>query len=142
MNNTKSHIISVSGIILVITGFFILKTAESLSGISAALPYVLIGLGCGAFGHGAGDIIAGRVIRKNPEIMRDIEITKNDERNVMISAPAKAKAYNMMTYVFGALMVSFALMRVALIPILLLVIAYLFVQGYAVFYMCKYSKEM
>lgn len=33
---------------------------------------------------------------------RQIEIAQTDERNVMIGNMAKAKGYDMMTYVFGA----------------------------------------
>ena len=55
---------------------------------------------------------------------------------------AKAKAYDMMTFVLGALMLSFALMGVELTAVLLLVFAYLFVHSYAVYYRFKYDKEM
>lgn len=60
----------------------------------------------------------------------------------MIANCAKAKAYDVMTYVFGALMIAFALMGVDMIPVLLFVFVYLFVQGYAIYYRCKYEKEM
>ncbi len=39
-------------------------------------------------------------------------------------------------------MVSFALMGVDIVPILLLVFAYLFVHGCAIYYRLKYDKEM
>ena len=55
---------------------------------------------------------------------------------------AKGRAFDLMTFVFGALMVSFALMEVDLAALLLLVFAYLFVEGYAVYCRCKYEKEM
>ena len=47
-----------------------------------------------------------------------------------------------MTFVFGALMVSFALMGVDLAAVLLLVAAYLFVEGSAVWYRVRFEKEM
>ena len=43
-----------------------------------------------------------------------------------------------MTFVFGALMIAFALMGVDMIAVLLLVFAYLFVQGYAIYYRSCY----
>ena len=55
---------------------------------------------------------------------------------------AKAKALDRMFYVFGALMVSLALMGADIGIVLLLVAAYLFVAGCMVYYMCKYQKEM
>ena len=108
----------------------------------AALPYVLIGLGCGAFGHGVGALANAAVFRKHPDIAREKAIEEKDERNVAILNRAKAKALDMMFYVFGALMVSLALMGADIGVVLLLVAAYLFVAGCMVYYMCKYQKEM
>ena len=48
----------------------------------------------------------------------------------------------MMTFVFGALMVTFALMGIELAPLLLLVAAYLFVHGYALYWRMRYDREM
>ena len=48
----------------------------------------------------------------------------------------------MMIYVFGALMISFALMEVDMVVILLLVFAYLFVVAYGIYYRYKYDKKM
>ncbi|MEA4889917.1 MAG: hypothetical protein VB070_10685 [Clostridiaceae bacterium] len=45
-------------------------------------------------------------MKNNPEIQKQIEIEKNDERNVAMMNRAKAKAYDIMTFVFGALMLS------------------------------------
>lgn len=47
-----------------------------------------------------------------------------------------------MTFVFGALMVSFALMGVDMIAVLLLVFAYLLVHGYAIYYRFRLEQEM
>ena len=89
-----------------------------------------------------GNLISDKAIQNYPDIKRQIEIEEKDERNIAISSRAKAKAYDIMTFVFGALMVSFALMGVDMIPILLFVFTYLFIQGYAIYYHCKYEKEM
>ena len=71
-----------------------------------------------------------------------MEIEQGDERNIAISNRAKAKAYNVMLYVFGALMVALALMQVSTAAILLLVTAYLTVVGFFLFYLNKYHREM
>lgn len=107
-----------------------------------ALPYVLIGIGCGIFAQGMGNLISRKALKGHPDIEKQMEIERKDERNIAISNRAKAKAYDLMVYVFGALLFSFALMGVGMAPILLLDIAYLFVIGYGVFYRCKYDKEM
>lgn len=137
-----SYIIVIIGVLLLAIGLFLLKAVSNPQGIMLALPYVCIGLGCGTFGHGLGDIVNYRVIKNNPQLQKQMEIDKNDERNITISNQAKAKAYDIMIYVFGILMVSFALMNVDVPAVLLLVFSYLFVVGFFIFYLNKYHKEM
>ena len=89
-----------------------------------------------------GNVISERAIRNDPDLQKRMNIEKNDERNIMIANKAKSKAFDMMTYVFGALMVSFALMDVNMTALLLLVFAYLFVHGFGIYYRIKFDKEM
>lgn len=137
-----SYFISGAGLLLLGAGLFWTKTLSDPQGIMRVLPYIFIGIGCGGFGHGMGDILSVRALKNSPDIARQIEIDRMDERNVAIGNRAKAKAYDMMIFVFGALMVSFALMQVDLKVILLFVIAYLFVVGFGLYYRFKYEKEM
>lgn len=136
------YITIVIGIVLFGIGIYFVKTLIDPKGVMLALPYVCIGVGCGLFGQGMGNIISTKSIKNYPEIQKQIEIEKNDERNVTISNRAKAKAFDIMIFVFGALMLSFALMGVKLIVILMLVFAYLLVIGFGIYYRCKYDKEM
>ena len=107
-----------------------------------ALPYVCMGVGCGVFGSGMGNIISARAMTNHPELQKQLEISQKDERNIAIARRAKAKAYDMMIYVFAALMLTFALMNISLTATLLLVFAYLLVAFCGVYYRCKYEKEM
>ena len=50
-----------------------------LQGIMKTLPYVLVGIGCGMFGHGIGDLINKKVTAKNTELAKQIEIDQKDE---------------------------------------------------------------
>ena len=134
--------IAAVGVALAAAGLWLAKTFPEAAGPMAALPYVLIGLGCGAFGHGVGALANAAVFRKHPDVAREKAIEEKDERNVAIFNRAKAKALDRMFYVFGALMVSLALMGADIGIVLLLVAAYLFVAGCMVYYMCKYQKEM
>ena len=59
-----------------------------------------------------------------------------------IVSRAKAKAYDVMLYLFGALILALGLMKLPVAVILLLVSAYLFVCGSAVYYRLRYEKEM
>ena len=142
MKKTKNYIMTVLGIVLVLLGLYFIKSVDNPKEFLLALPYVCIGVGCGVFGYGMGNLVSDKAIQNYPDIKRQIEIEEKDERNIAISSRAKAKAYDIMTFVFGALMVSFALMGADMIPILLFVFTYLFIQGYAIYYRCKYEKEM
>jgi len=82
------------------------------------------------------------VLKKNPEIAKQQEIEQKDERNQEIANRAKAKAYDAMVFVFGALMVAFALMGMDFVPVLLLVGAYLYVVGVGLYYRFKLEKEL
>lgn len=132
----------VLGLGLLAIGLYLIKTSGDPQGAMRALPYVCIGIGCGLFGHGMGNIISERAIHSDPELKKKLDIEKNDERNIAIANKAKGKAFDMMTFVFGALMVSFALMGVDMFAVLLLVFAYLFVHGFALYYRFKFDKEM
>ena len=132
----------VFGLVLVAVGLYLIKTSGDPQGMMRALPYVCIGIGCGLFGHGMGNMISERAIYGDPELQKKLDIEKNDERNLAIANNAKGKAFDMMTFVFGALMVSFALMGVDMIAVLLLVFAYLFVHGFEIYYRLKFDREM
>lgn len=132
----KSPFLVAVGVLLFVLGFFLLRQDLALP-----LPYVCIGVGCGLFGHGMGDILSRKATEKYPEIQKQIEIEQKDERTVAIANMAKAKAFDAMLFLFGALMLSYALMRADLAVILLLVAAYLFIVGYYVYFQCKFTKE-
>lgn len=140
--NVANTIALLAGLTLLGAGLYLLKTAFAPKGLLLALPYVFIGLGCGLFGQGMGGIVNRAVLKQNPKIAKQQEIEQKDERNQEITNRAKAKAYDAMVFVFGALMVAFALMGMSLVPVLLLVSAYLFVVGVGIYYRCKLEKEL
>lgn len=137
-----SIIITAIGILMLVSGLILVKTISEPTGIMSTLPYILVGLGSGIFGGGIAETIKLRTIKNHPDIKKQMEINENDERNIAIANRAKAKAYDMMVFVFGALMLSYALMDTDMVASLMLVFAYLFVIGYGIFYRVKYDKEM
>lgn len=142
MKSKINYLIILLGVILAALGLTLIRTTVNPQGILRALPYVCIGLGSGLFGHGMGEVLCGRALRSSPEIKRSLEIEQQDERNIAIANRAKGRAFDQMTFIFGALMVSFALMGVELTAVLLLVFAYLLVQGFALYYRFKFEREM
>ena len=142
MKQAKNIGLSLLGFVLIGAGIYMIRTVPDPQGIMRALPFLLVGFGCGIFGHGLGDLLAKKAVQSDPAMARQLEIAQTDERNVMISSMAKARGYDMMTYVFGALMVAFALMGAPWTVIIPMVIAYLFVHGYAIYFRVKLEKEM
>ncbi len=139
---TMRYIGVAAGLLLAAVGLYLVKTAADPRGFLQALPYVCIGVGCGMFGGCLGSLIGDRAVQSDPEIARRVRIEQNDERNIAVANRAKGKAFDCMTYVYSALMVSFALMGMDLVPLLLLVFAYLLVHGLALYYRIKFEKEM
>ena len=142
MKKNFGVLLIVSGAVLACIGLYLLRVQPDPQGFWRVLPFVCIGAGCGIFGHGVGDMANRWALRKHPELERQMQIEKDDERNVAISNRAKAKAYDGMLFVLAALMVSFALMGADMAVVLLLVFAYLFIVGEFIYYLNKYQKEM
>lgn len=134
--------LGVLGLVLLGLGLYLVKTTNATEGILLTLPYVFVGIGSGLFGQGVAGLIERYVYKKHPDMKKQKEIEVNDERNREISTRAKAKAYDAMVFVFGALMISFALMNVDLAVVLLMVFAYLFVVGIHIYYNVKFEKEL
>lgn len=74
-----SWLIAGIGAALLAAGLVLLKLDSHPQGVMLALPYVCIGLGCGAFGCGLGDLIQGRAVRKHPQLQKQMEIEQKDE---------------------------------------------------------------
>lgn len=134
--------LTIIGAVLVAASLWFLKSSTAVEGTMAVLPYIAIGIGCGAFGHGMGELISKRALKNSPEISRQITIEQKDERNIAIANHAKAKAYDAMIYIYAALNISFALMDIPIYVVILLVFTYLIVVSISVYYRCKYDREM
>lgn len=142
MKNAKNYMIAALGILLLLSGKFLMEAGDSPLVFMRALPYVCIGIGSGVLGYGISNIVQNKILQAHPAMQKQMEINSKDERNLAISNRAKAKAYDFMIFMFAALMLGFVLMGVDMIPVLFFVFTYLFVQGYAIYYRCRYEKEM
>ncbi|NLB52368.1 MAG: hypothetical protein GX808_05440 [Syntrophomonadaceae bacterium] len=142
MRKMTPYTLTAIGLILLAAGLYMIKTVSAPEGMMLALPYVCVGLGCGMFGHGVGEIFNHSALKNSPDLAKQIEIDKKDERNVTIANRAKGKAFDVMVPLLGALMISFALMGVDIIAVLLLVAAYLFIYGCSIYYRIRYENEM
>ena len=132
----------VVGVVLWGIAVLLLRQNPGNSGFWRALPYVCLGVGAGLLGQGIGQIVQRKALQSDPELARQQEIEAGDERNIQLAQRAKAKAFDLMVFVFSALLLVFALMGVEMTALLLLVAAYLLVQGYAVYCRVKLEKGM
>ena len=132
----------VLGLGLAVSGLLLVKCLSNPTGIMETLPYIMAAIGCGIFGSGVGSMVNQRVLKKAPEVAKKMEIETKDERNVMIANMAKAKAFDIMTYVFGGLMLTYALLDQSVTYTVLLVMAYLFIHGCGIYYRIKYDKKL
>lgn len=130
------------GLAILAAGAVFAKLNRDAQDIMASFPYLLIGIGSGIFGQNLGTIIKLRSYAKHPDQAKLAAIEQNDERNVMLRNKAKASAFDVMIYTFGALMLSYALFNAELYVILSIVGAYLFVIGTEIFFLNKYNKEL
>lgn len=107
-----------------------------------AVPFLCLGVGCGLFGGGTGELLAVQAMKKHPELQKQNEIAERDERNVAIGNAAKAKGYDVMTFAFGAMLLFSVLMEADLALTLVMVAVYLFIQFYSLWWRFKLEKEM
>lgn len=134
----KTYVFTAFGLILIGVGLALLKAGWQL-----VPAYVSIGVGCGVlFGYGISGIITDRIYRRHPEVKKQKDIQQNDERNIAVSSQAKARAYDLMTYVFAALILGLTLMGVETKAVILSVFCYLAVQGYYIYCHYRYAGRM
>ena len=131
-------LLTILGIALGAAGLWMVRTM----GPEWRWGYVLIGVGCGLFGHFMGEFLARRAVESDPKAAKELEIQQKDERNVAIGNAAKAKAFDVMLTTFSPLLLILALLEIDLLPLLLLVAAYLFVVFDSIYWLNRYQKEM
>lgn len=143
MNKTVAYsLVTLAGLALFAVGLILIKTTADSQRLLHVFPYICVGFGCGIMGHGLGEVTIQIAKKRNPAAAKQLEIEKKDERNQAIVNRAKAKAYDLMVFVYGAIFIALALMNIDLTVLVLLVFAYMLVIGYGTYYRYKYYKEM
>lgn len=138
----KNILLSFLGVVLVAVGLYIYQKTVGMDKTVVVIPYIFIAIGCGILGHFTGNLIQYYSTKNNEELKRQIEIEKNDERNVLIAEKSKAKAYDLMIYLFAAMLIIFSLMGADKLQILVLVAIYLSLQIYALYWKSKFESRM
>lgn len=134
----KYWIISLLGLAAIIAGFCLAKGGEAASPV----PYVMLGLGAGAMGHGAGFLLRQYSVRGCAEAEKRLRIEEQDERNQALNNRAKARAFDFAMYIYMALMLALAIMQISLTVTFVLLAGYLAINGVYLYYFYRYNKEM
>ncbi len=139
----KKHVLlSILGLIFMIIGIVIVKSFPELQSIIRVVPFLCFGIGAGILGENVGLAVNTYIFSKNPTVAKKVEIEEKDERNTIIKNKAKAKSYDLMLMVYGALLLAFALSGIDLYIVITLVVFYLFSNLLNLFYLLKFQKEM
>lgn len=141
-NVIKDWFLTFLGIGLVVVGFLFHKNSVSTDKMIVTIPYIFIGVGCGIFGLFMGNLIKYFSTKNHEELERQIQIDKNDERNILIAEKSKAKAYDLMIYLFASILIIFSLMGVDKLAIIMMVAIYLSIQIYALYWRSKFERKM
>ena len=141
-NVIKEWFLTFVGIGLVVVGFLLHKYSLSTDKMIVTIPYIFIGVGCGIFGHFMDNLIKYFSTKNHKELERQIQIDKNDERNILIAEKSKAKAYDLMFYLFASMLIIFSLMGVDNLAIIMIVAIYLSIQIYALYWRSKFESKM
>ena len=141
-NVIEEWLLTFVGIGLVVVGFLLHKYSLSTDKMMVIIPYIFIGVGSGIFGHFMDNLIKYFSTKNHKELERQIQIDKNDERNILIAEKSKAKAYDLMIYLFASLLIIFSLMGVDKLAIIMIVAIYLSIQIYALYWRSKFESKM
>ena len=141
-NVIEEWLLTFVGIGLVVVGFLLHKYSLSTDKMMVIIPYIFIGVGCGIFGHFMDNLIKYFSTKNHKELERQIQIDKNDERNILIAEKSKAKAYDLMIYLFASMLIIFSLMGVDKLAIIMIVAIYLSIQIYALYWRSKFESKM
>lgn len=71
MKKYRNLIVAALGVVLWAVGFWLVR-----ADLGSTLGYVCIGLGCGMFGYGTGEMISQRALQSDPALQRQMEIDK------------------------------------------------------------------
>lgn len=141
-NILRDWVLTFLGIGLIVVGFLVHKNSVSTDKMIITIPYIFIGVGCGIFGHFMGNVIKCVSTKNHEELEKQIQIDKNDERNILIAEKSKAKAYDLMIYLFAAMLIIFSLMSVEKLVIIIIVAICLSIQVYALYWRSKFENKM
>ena len=97
-----------AGLLLLAGAWLLLKLLPGLDTTPwRAVPFLCLGVGCGLFGGGTGELLAVQAMKKHPELQKQNEIAERDERNVAIREKAAYSSWYWTLYLlWGAFFIT------------------------------------
>ncbi|MDQ0508234.1 H+/Cl- antiporter ClcA [Peptoniphilus ivorii] len=68
MKKYKYWILASCGALSLIIGIYLERNYSETESVLKSLPYILVGIGCGLFGHGVGEIIKVNTLKNRRNI--------------------------------------------------------------------------
>lgn len=104
--------------------------------------FLLAGVGCGMAGAGLAALVGEVRKQRDPELARQERIGENDERNQMLLWRSKARAFDCMLYIWGGLLLWFALKNLGSQVVLPLTAGYLLTVAVCFISLARLQREM
>lgn len=82
---------TVVGILLAAIGFVLLRRYADSQGVMAVLPFVCIGVGCGAFGHGMGGMLSRKALKGSPTCRSSWKLNRKTSETLPFPIPPREK---------------------------------------------------
>jgi len=126
----------IAGLALIGLSFLFLTEAQK------AIQGIMLGIGTGLMGMSISNLGIIRQMEKNPELAKQADIESKDERNIMISAKAKAASADITRWFIIALAFVMILIDAPLWTTLCVISVFLLYHVLALVFMVRYQKEM
>lgn len=124
------------GIVLVVVGLFLPGS------VPKAVAGLCLGIGSGLAGMSAANLYMASYYRNHPALQKQATIDAHDERTIVITDKAKARAFDITRHILIAVAFVYILTNAPLWMTLLIVAVYVSGTGIEFYHMAKYNNEM
>ncbi len=138
----KYFFFSLLGLFIFAGGLLSVMLYPDRTGMYEVIPYLCVGIGTGIFGGNLGTAISNKITAGSPAALNQAESREKENRHHLIGDMAKARAYDLMLYVFPAILFVFTIMQVNMYIILTLVAVYLMNALSMIYFANKYHKRL
>lgn len=136
------YLMAVIFIVSVAISFFVFNKEITQGDLLIKLAYALTGIAFVSFVYGLSGLFSRKIVKREEDLKKQFEIEKNDERNIAITNMTKAKTFDLMSVLFGALILVFGFMAVDAKTVVIMGTAYILVHIYGLYLRFKFDREI